>query len=56
MGKPRRSKAKKVYKLTVLQPITEEREIDPKRSAQDAFRWLEQALPITDSWQLEKSR
>jgi hypothetical protein len=32
-------------------------DIDPRRSVQDAFRWLELALPFTESgWQLKKSR
>jgi hypothetical protein len=32
-------------------------DIDPRTSVKDAFRWLELALPFTESgWQLKKSR
>jgi hypothetical protein len=41
------AKGKKA-KHAALQPIVEERVIDPKRSCDEAWRWLELALPITD--------
>ena len=44
MGKPRRAKGKK-GKHAALQPIVGERAIDPKRSCDEAWRWLELALP-----------
>jgi hypothetical protein len=32
-------------------------DMDPRTSVEDAFRWLELALPFTESgWQLKKSR
>jgi hypothetical protein len=44
IGKPRRAKGKK-GKHAALQPIVGERAIDPKRFCDEAWRWLELALP-----------